>query len=112
MKTNDLKAALSAFLEQNPDLPEGPNPTPADETPAPGVVTLHVSISKKGRNGKTATIIDGLNALASEQVETLAKELKKHLGVGGSCRSNEILVQGNMIEGVKKFLTAKGYRVK
>ena len=111
MKTNDLQAALSAFLNNNPDLPEGETVEEVKEKPAKKIA-LHVSIEKKGRNGKTATIIDGLSAMEEDEVDELARELKKKLGVGGSFRRDEILIQGECRDKVVKFLQDKGFRVK
>ena len=112
MKSNDLKDALNAFLQNNPDLPEGE--TVEEESPAVKLsdVRLHVSVEKKGRGGKTATIVDGLSALPDGEAEELAKELKKKLGVGGSCRGDEILIQGNLREKVVELLKNKGFKVK
>lgn len=113
MKTNDLQAAMAAFLSNNPDLPVGEESelTTKDDK-ATKKVELHVSIEKKGRNGKVATIVDGLSALEPAEVELLSKELKRKLGVGGSFREDEILIQGNLREKVVSFLKEKGFRVK
>lgn len=72
---------------------------------------LHIVIDKKGRNGKVATIIEGFT-VAQEEVEKISKELKKTLGVGGSVREGEILIQGNHIEAVKKILTNLNFKIK
>lgn len=111
MKTNDIQAALAAFLNNNPGLDEGPlEVTQVKEGKNSDV--LHVFIEKKGRNGKVATIIEGFDATTPEQVEELAKELKKSIGTGGSFREAAILIQGNVMEKVKKFLSTKGFKVK
>lgn len=118
MKTNDLQAAMAAFLSNNPDLTEGEESElttkddKATKDKATKKVELHVSIEKKGRNGKVATIVDGLSTLEPAEVELLSKELKKKLGVGGSFREDEILIQGNLREKVVSFLKEKGFRVK
>lgn len=116
MKSRDLKEALSAFLDQNPDLNIDnveANPSPeVEESIMAGNIKLNVAIEKKGRNGKTAIIIYGFHDTPVEHIESLAHELKKKLGVGGSCRGEEILIQGNNREGVVAFLRSKGYIVK
>ena len=42
----------------------------------------------------------------------LSKELKKRCGSGGSVKDNNILIQGNKREGIKKILLNKGFHVK
>ena len=73
--------------------------------------TLLVMIDRKGRKGKTATIIDGFTC-GDEEVSSVATRLKAKLGVGGSSRGGEILIQGECAEKVKALLVQMGYRVK
>ena len=73
--------------------------------------SLTVIVDKKGRNGKTATIIEGFT-IPIEEVEQLARSLKQKLGVGGSVRDGEILIQGNYKDKVAKFLTNLNFKVK
>ena len=113
MRSNSLEDALKTFLENNPDLPEGSeNVIPEITASSKNKITLHVLVEKKGRGGKTATIIEGLSQLPLEEVESLAKEIKKKLGTGGSWREEEILIQGNRLNDVVLFLKQKGYIVK
>ena len=72
---------------------------------------LYVITDRKGRNGKTATIIEGFT-IQKEEVEEIAKKLKQKLGVGGSCRDNEILLQGDYKEMVKNLLQQIGFKIK
>lgn len=72
---------------------------------------LHVVVEKKGRGGKTATIIEGFE-ISDDDVAEIARELKKKLGVGGSSRGGEILIQGDRKEEVISFLKKKGLKVK
>lgn len=55
---------------------------------------LLVTLSRKGRAGKTATIISGFT-IPDDAVEALAAHLKRTLGTGGSARGGEILIQGD-----------------
>lgn len=94
------------------------SPDPAEEEnvslnePETGQKTpLNIVTDKKRRNGKIATIIEGLTE-PREKVESLARELKQKLGVGGSVRDGEILIQGNHKEAVKKRLLELGYIIK
>lgn len=72
---------------------------------------VNVVVDKKGRNGKVATIIEGFT-ISTKEIENLARELKQKLGVGGSIREGEILIQGDHKTAVKKFLTEKNIKAK
>lgn len=70
---------------------------------------LSMSMERKGRGGKTATIIFGFEG-DDEEVAATASKLKQKLGIGGSARGGEILLQGDVREKVKPVLKAMGYR--
>ena len=72
---------------------------------------LRVSIDRKGRKGKTATIVEGFTC-RDDRVLEIAAKLKAKLGTGGSARAGEILIQGEVADKVKALLTDMGYRVK
>ena len=72
---------------------------------------LHIVMEKKGRGGKTATIIEGFT-WPDEQVKRLATQLKSRLGVGGSARGGEILIQGDCREKVRELLKSQGFKLK
>ena len=72
---------------------------------------LSVVTDRKGRNGKTATIIEGFT-VQQEEVEIYARKLKQRLGVGGSVREGEILIQGDYKEQVKNLLQQFGFKTK
>lgn len=49
MKSNDMQAALRAFLDANPDLPEGESAeTPDDASTATPAFRLDIILEKKG----------------------------------------------------------------
>ena len=73
--------------------------------------TLHVFIERKGRKGKTATIITGFTG-DDDELQALAKNLKQRLGVGGSCGGGEILIQGDCREKACGYLNELGYKTK
>lgn len=114
MKTNDLQAGLKVFLENNPVLVNDLDKIVEEKTSVDTrfKTALHVSVEKKGRSGKIATFIDGLEEWTPQQVEELAAEMKKKLGTGGSCRENEILIQGNRRDDVVTFLKSKGFKTR
>lgn len=74
----------------------------------PKYVYLH--LDRKG-GGKVVTVIKGLS-IKNDKMLALSKELKKRCGSGGSVKDNNILIQGNKREGIKKILLNKGFHVK
>lgn len=111
----DWKDALGSLLLEG-NLPEGEPDAPETEAvPADSKTVqktpVHVLIEKKGRAGKTATIVEGFDC-PDETLQEVARQLKRRLGVGGSARGGEILIQGNLPAKVKEALTDMGYKVK
>lgn len=98
-------------LKDDPDLPPGEEKQQQSESPLNKKDSLHVLIDKKGRKGKTATIIEGFT-VSEEQVSEIAAMLKKKLGVGGSARGGEILIQGDHAAKVREILRSQGFKVK
>lgn len=112
MGMNDWQAGLQAFLDSNPDLPQGEeaNEVPVEEKPSKQP-RLDIILEKKGRGGKIATIVVGFT-LEDEELDALASKMKTSLGTGGSARGGEILIQGDKREAVLKFLTKNGYKAR
>lgn len=99
-------------LREDPSLPAGDEVTQPDPEPLlKKKDTLRVIVDKKGRKGKIATIVEGFT-VSDEEVAEIAASLKKRLGTGGSSRGGEILIQGNVADRVREFLSAEGYRIK
>lgn len=76
---------------------------------------LTVFYEKKGRAGKSATIITGFSPDDPEQLneaDNLARKLKHKLGCGGSARGGEILLQGDRRGNLRELLSKEGYKVK
>lgn len=106
---NDWQASLQGFLNNNPDLPQGEEPAPKPEKPAKKP-KLHIAIERKGRGGKTATIIYGFpDSMPEAEIAELAARLKQRLGTGGSARGGEILIQGDRRNDLPPLLRAEGF---
>ena len=69
---------------------------------------LRVRIERKGRKGKTVTLISGFVGQTAD-LEELGKELKAKCGIGGSAKEGEIILQGELIERVVALLREMGY---
>lgn len=77
----------------------------------PSDVTLKLRIEKKGRGGKSVTVVYELPD-NPPHFKKLGKELKSHCGTGGSFKNDQIEVQGDQRDKIRSFLEAKGYKVK
>ncbi len=77
----------------------------------PSRVTAKLRIEKKGRGGKTMTIVDGLPRNAAFLRE-LCADLKRLCGTGGAVSAGAIELQGDLRDRLRPFLSAKGYVVK
>jgi len=106
---NDLSQLASFAYSTNPDYrPEEDEPV---ENLPPEQQYLEAHFSKKGRGGKVVTVIKGFEG-SEEQLKKLGKSIKNKLGVGGSVKNGEIIIQGNNRDKVVSFLTEQGFKVK
>ncbi|MDD7468120.1 MAG: translation initiation factor [Porphyromonas sp.] len=69
---------------------------------------LRVRIERKGRKGKTVTLISGFVGQSAD-LEELGKELKAKCGIGGSVKEGEVILQGELVERVVALLREMGY---
>ena len=70
---------------------------------------LKIYREKKGKKGKTVTIVSGFEQQNTSQIVELLKKLKVYCGTGGSINDQGIQLQGDMQEKVKFFLNREGY---
>jgi translation initiation factor 1 len=81
--------------------------TTAPELPRDGVVRIFRG--KGGRGGKTMSVVRGL---PPRDVDTVAKDLKKHCGSGGTVKDGAVEIQGDHREKIAARLESQGYVVK
>ena len=71
---------------------------------------LSISKQKKGKKGKTITIIKGLGIGNEREVKELLKKLKVFCGTGGTVMGEDIQLQGDMIQKSIEFLRNEGFQ--
>lgn len=108
MKNNDWKNRLNVVFSTNPDFKYETDETDEIETLDKKQQKLRVSIEKKGRGGKTVTLVKGFVG-NEEDLKDLSKILKTKCGVGGSAKDGEIIIQGEFKERIIDLLKSEGY---
>lgn len=108
MKNNDWKDRLNVVYSTNPDFNYAYEETAETDTVDKSQQKLRVGIEKKGRGGKTVTIVKGFVG-TEDDLKELGRLLKNRCGVGGSVKDGEILIQGDLRQRVIDLLKADGY---
>lgn len=108
MKKNDWKDRLNIVYSTNPDFNYTTEENEEAETLPKSQQRLRVSVEKKGRGGKTVTLIRGFVG-TEEDLKELGRLLKAKCGVGGSVKDGEVLVQGEFKQRITELLKAEGY---
>lgn len=107
MSTNDWKSALSSLLPED-FTPKAAAPEAEEKAKQSG--PLRIELDRK-RAGKIATIISGFT-ISEEEVGEIARKMKQKLGVGGSHRDGEILLQGDRTAPAATFLRSLGFKTR
>jgi translation initiation factor 1 len=91
-------------------LPAGPtDPEPPGQR-APAAADFIVHRERQGRGGKDVTLLTCKSG--SEDLQLLARTLRRHLGTGGTVRDDVIELQGDQRQPVATYLRAAGHRVR
>jgi len=77
----------------------------------PARVVAKLRVEKKGRGGKTVTVVFDLPR-NDAFLQELAQKLKRSCGTGGAVTEDTIELQGDMRDRVRTFLQRLGYTVK
>ncbi len=62
------------------------------------------------RGGKTVTVVTGFTGVGPTEIKTLAKDMQKACGAGGTVKEGRIEIQGDKREIVARILTNAGFR--
>lgn len=106
-KLNSLEALGSLKFE---NLAPDPEPEP-EKKKSFQKQQLEAHFSNKGRAGKTVTVIKGFEG-SEKDLKALGKHLKQAVGVGGTVKDGEIVIQGNYRDALMKLLQEMGHQVK
>ena len=71
---------------------------------------LNISKQKKGKKGKTITVVKGLGIGNEREVKELLKKIKVFCGTGGTLIGEDFQLQGDMVNKLKEFLRNEGFQ--
>jgi translation initiation factor 1 len=77
----------------------------------PARITAKLRVEKKGRGGKTVTVVYDLPR-NGPFLKELSQELKRSCGTGGAVADDTVELQGDLRDRVREFLLKKGVLVK
>ena len=84
---------------------------PKTKSLPPQQQTAAIQREKKGRGGKTVTVIRDLH-LSVDDLKALSRQLKQVCGTGGTVKEGAIEIQGDHREAIAAHLRAQGYKTK
>jgi translation initiation factor 1 len=111
MADNDWKKRLGVVFSTNPDFTYEEEADEEPATLAPEKQNLIVTIDRKGRGGKQATLVTGFIG-TSDDLADLGRTLKVKCGVGGNAKDGEIIIQGDFRDRIVSLLKDMGYKAK
>ena len=71
---------------------------------------INISKQKKGKKGKTITLIKGIGTEDEILLKDLLKKIKVFCGTGGTLIDSNIQLQGDMVAKSIEFLRKEGFR--
>ncbi len=98
-------------LPHNRKLPTSPPAPVAGRQRLPEDGIVRIQRDKKGRGGKTATLITGLPG-AEPELEATLKRLKQSLGTGGTREGRTLIIQGDHRERLMEEVSKLGLKAK
>ncbi len=109
--TREEKSKLVYSTDKLISRKEGPVVNNVNPALDPAHQKVIVRLDRKGRGGKSVTVVEGLQ-LSKTNKEALLKELKAALGAGGTVKDMSLEIQGDQCDAVITALTKMGYRVR
>ena len=72
---------------------------------------INILKQKKGKKGKTITLIKGLAIRNETEAKELLKKMKVYCGTGGTLIGEDIQLQGDMVKKSKEVLRQEGFQI-
>ncbi len=91
--------------------PRKPSAAAPARPPDPRDGYVRVRREKKGRGGKTVTVVTGIEGTPAD-LDRWVKVLKAHCGAGGTREGDTLVIQGDHRERIQARLEADGQKVK
>ncbi|MEF8845932.1 MAG: translation initiation factor [Bacteroidales bacterium] len=111
-KNKKKKKKNSGFVySTDPNFQYNSDENTEEETLPPQQQDLRISLDRRRRKGKEVTLVTGFVG-NEEDLKDLGKEIKTKMGVGGSVKNGELIIQGDLRDDVLGFLKSRGYKVK
>lgn len=111
MSNNDWKSRLGMVYSTSSDFEYTTQEDEQQQELPPAKQKLRVALDRRNRRGKSVTLV--ADFVGSQQsLEELCKRLKQRLGVGGSAKDGEIIIQGDHRDKIVEILTADGYKAR
>ena len=109
--TSPFAALKNVGLPLAPEVRPGAAPRDASPiAPKENRGQLDIIRQTAHRGGKTVTVVTGFTGIGLAEQETLAKEMQKTCGAGGTVKEGRIEIQGDQREAVARILTNAGFR--
>lgn len=99
------------FKKRCPECGRYPCRCPKPKSLPPEEQTARIERERKGRGGKTVTVVSDLQ-LKPADLKELGKVLRQACGTGGTVKDGRIEIQGDHRERVAEELRRLGYKVK
>lgn len=111
MSNNDWKSRLGMVYSTSSDFEYTTQEDEQQQDLPPAKQKLRVALDRRNRRGKSVTLV--ADFVGSQQsLDELCKRLKQRLGVGGSAKDGEIIIQGDHRDKIVEILTADGYKAR
>jgi translation initiation factor 1 len=80
-------------------------------TVPPSQQRVSVRLDRKGRGGKSVTLIEGLQ-MSPRDRDAFLRQLKERLGTGGALKNDVLEIQGDHRDAIMVLFQAMGYKPK